>query len=70
MAAAPALIPVTAPDEVMAAIVLLLLAHVPPEVVLLNAVVEPSQMVAAPVMDAGSALTVMVLMVRQPDGSV
>ena len=46
------------------------LAHVPPAGVLDNDVALPSQTVKEPVIEVGNGLTVIVIVVRQPVGSV
>jgi len=69
--ALPADIPVTVPEiGPIVATPALLLAHVPPDDVLLNVVVAPTQTDAVPVIAAGKALTVAVVLEEQPDGSV
>lgn len=55
--------PVPAPTDAIPA---LLLLHVPPVVVLLSVVAEPTHTAAVPVMAAGSALIVTVTVLAQP----
>jgi hypothetical protein len=50
----------------MAAIAVLLLLHVPPAVVLVNAVVVPVHTVAEPPIAAGAELTVIAFIALQP----
>ena len=60
MVVVPAAIPVTTPDELMVATVLLLLLHVPPGVAIERVVVLPVQAVVMPVISAPTtAFTVM-----------
>jgi hypothetical protein len=54
------------PDASTVAVVASLLLHVPPVVVVDNAVVEPAQTVAVPVIDATPVLTVTVRMLWHP----
>lgn len=69
--AVPALMPATAPSVApTVAVVASLLLHVPPVVVLLKVVTEPSQTLAVPVMPAGIAITVTVAVVLQPVASM
>jgi hypothetical protein len=70
MVAVPGATPVTIPEEVMLAVVVGLLLHVPPAVVLDKAVVAPSQILSVPVMVAGIGFTVIVFVTIQPVGSV
>jgi hypothetical protein len=65
MVTVPAVTPVTTPEVLIDAFVLLLL-HVPPVVVLVSVVVLPSQTVSVPVIVPGSALMVTVAAVIQP----
>jgi hypothetical protein len=61
----PAEIPVTAPDELIVATLVLLLLQVPPAVALLNVVPAAAQKEVVPVIEAtvGRLLTVMVAVV-------
>ena len=65
--ATPVKIPV---DEPMVATAVLLLVHVPPPDVLLNVAVVPGHAVNVPVIAAGNGLTVKVVVLIQPVGSV
>ena len=68
--AKPGLTPSNNPlDAPMVAMVGLRLAHVPPLRVLCNVVVALTQMVVVPVMGA-AAFTVMIVLVKQPPGTV
>jgi hypothetical protein len=65
--AVPATIPVTTPvAETTVATEVLLLLHVPPVDVLVNAIVKPSHTVDEPDMAAGSGLTVITAVLIQP----
>jgi hypothetical protein len=66
----PAVTPVTTPAELTVACAVLLLVHVPPDVISANAVVRPVQTLLAPVIPAGNALTVNGKVATQPVGSV
>lgn len=50
----------------MVASVVLLLVHVPPTVALVNVVVEPTQAIGVPPIDAGNAFTVTGIVEKQP----
>lgn len=65
--AVPAAIPVTIPVEPTTAVPVALLAHVPPPVAEDNVIVAPAHTDVAPVMAAGSALTVTTAVRVQPD---
>ena len=59
--------PVTTPEvELTLAVPDELLAHVPPDGVLFKVVVKPEHTVAVPVIVVGSAITVAVLIAKQP----
>jgi hypothetical protein len=66
MVAVPAATPVTMPDVPILATPALLLAHVPPPVVEERVVVVPAHKEVAPVIVAGIALTVIVVVLTQP----
>jgi hypothetical protein len=59
----PVTIPVELPTE---ATVLLLLVHVPPDIVLLNIVVCPEHTVGVPVLAGGTGFTVITVVIGQP----
>lgn len=63
----PVAIPVVAP---IGAIVTSLLLHVPVPVALVNVVVRPTHTVFVPLIAAGSGLTVTIIVLIQPVGSV
>lgn len=58
--------PVTMPVELIDAIAVLLLLHVPPLVALVSVVVLPTQVLAVPAIVAGVAFTVTINVERQP----
>ena len=65
--AVPGLTPVTSPvAELMAAIAVLLLLHVPPAVALVKVVVVPAHSPDTPLMAEGTATTVIVFVTVQP----
>ena len=65
--AVPALTPDATPlKEPIVATAMLLLLHVPPIVASLSVVVLPTQTAVTPVIAAGSGLTVIIVVVRQP----
>ena len=65
--AVPAATPLTTPVvEPMVAIPVLLLLHVPPDVMSLSVVELPTQTLVVPVMGAGDELTNMLNTVKQP----
>ncbi len=67
----PALIPVTIPeDDPIVATPVLVLVQVPPIVVLLAVIDNPTQTLAGPVIVAGSGFTVTIVVVKHPVGSV
>jgi hypothetical protein len=69
MVAVPADIPVTMPVAMPAAATdTLLLLHAPPEVALVKMVVEPVHTVSIPAIAAGSGLTVISRILKQPVG--
>lgn len=71
IAAVPGATPFTLPDErPTVAIKVLLLAHVPPVVVLVNSVACPAHTVIAPVMPDGKGFVVTTLVAEQPVGKV
>ena len=62
---------VTTPvDEPIVAMLVLLLTHVPPEVVSLNPVVNPEQTIAVPEIAGGEGLTVNADVAMQPVPSI
>jgi len=61
MIAVPLKIPVTTPDVSTAAMVALLLLHVPPEVAVANVIVVPEHTVVGPLIAPGDALIVSVV---------
>ena len=65
IAVVPANTPFTVP-EVTVAILVLPLVHVPPDVVLLNAVVKPSHTTGVPVIAGGAGFTVTVVVTEHP----
>jgi hypothetical protein len=66
----PAIFPVAIPDDdPIVATVVLLLDHVPPAL-LLTVVVSPAHTEAVPLMAAGIAFTVTVLVAKQPEINV
>lgn len=67
----PAAIPVTTPVlELTVATDVLPLLHVPPLVALLNVVVNPTQVLAMPVLAPGPVLTVTTVVLGHPDACV
>ena len=66
----PAATPVMTPVPDAVAIAVLLLLHVPPATVLESVVVNPTQTLLVPVMDAGIGLTVTLVTEVQPAGNV
>lgn len=71
MVEVPVAMPVTTPvEEPMVAIVGVLLVHVPPVAVLLSVAVAPTAKDVLPVMPAGGAVTVAMLVVIQPVAAV
>ena len=66
MVAVPAETAVTRPEPSMAATPVLLLVHVPPLVAFASVVVRPLQTLVLPVMTAGTAFTVSVVVAVQP----
>lgn len=70
MVVVPAAMPVANPlDEPMVAIAGAPLIHEPPEVVLVRVVVAPAHIVVVPAIAAGSGLTIIEAVARQPVGS-
>jgi hypothetical protein len=63
--AVPSVTPVTLPDVTPTETFELLLLHVPPDVVLVRAIVEPRHTVVAPAIGAGIGLTVTTVVVMQ-----
>lgn len=71
MVVVPATSPVARPDELpIMPLVVLVLLHVPPVVVLVSVVFEPTHTEPAPVMAAGNGLQVTVNVLKQPVPSV
>jgi len=66
----PGAIPATFPETSIVAIVVSLLLHVPPEVVSVNEIELPEQTIFDPDIEAGSGLTVIAIVVKQPAASV
>ena len=67
----PAVIPVRIPEaEPIVALAVLLLLQVPPASVLLSVAVAPAHMVLLPLIAAAAGLTVMSVVVMQPEASV
>jgi len=66
----PETTPVTTPEEFTVAVPVLLLLHVPPVVVSPKAVVAPWHTFVMPVIDAGTGLTVTMVVRVQPDEDV
>ena len=67
MVAVPAVPPITVPVAPTVAIPVELLLHVPPLVASSNAVVAPIHKLVVPVIVAGDALTVIILVTVQPE---
>lgn len=67
----PDAIPETMPDvEPMVATDASVDVHIPPEVLLCNTVVAPTQTLGAPVMAEGPGVTIRVVVVKQPVGKM
>ena len=66
MMAAPALLPMTTPEELTVATTVLLLLHTPPVVASLKLVVVPVHIYGVPVMATGDGITVMDFVTVQP----
>lgn len=62
----PAVLPVTTPVAAATEALLLLLVHVPPVVVFVNKVVEPTHIVLLPPITAGNGLIVTMAVAKQP----